>query len=125
MQTATGPDRTGVGASRGELGTGRGVALREGAAELIRAIGRLPGELLATEVAVGGRVLVDRATQIHSADDRGGAEVERIPHDVDEAIGVDLLGAERVDGERDGVRRPDRVRHLDLEPFRGARGYEV
>src|SRR6266540_4492997 len=106
MQTVTGPDRTRIGASRAALGTNLKAALPERAAELIRAVGRLPGELLAAEVAVGGRVLVDRASKIHVSDDRGRPEVECVPHDVYKAAGIDLLRPERVDRQRDRVGRP-------------------
>src|SRR5919201_4516087 len=101
------------------------MSLVERAAKLIRAIGRLPRELLATEVPVGGRVLVDRAAEIEVTDDRGRAEVERVPHHVDDATGIDVLGAEGVDGDRDGMRGPDRVRDLELEPVRGTGRDEV
>src|SRR4029453_9099394 len=106
MQTVTGPDRTRNGASRAALGTNREAALPERAAELIRAVGRLPGELLAAEMAVGGRVLVDRASKIHVPDDRGRPEVERVPDDVHEAAGVDLLRPERVTPPRARGGRP-------------------
>src|SRR5262245_50175162 len=121
-QTKIGPVRT---ASGGESGTVSWAASAEGAAELIRAIGRLPGELLATEVAVRGGVLVDRALQVQVADDRRRSEAEGLPHDLDELVRVHALCPERVDRERDRVRRADRVRDLDLEPLGGARGDEV
>src|SRR6185503_11460915 len=97
MQTVTGPDRTRGAVSLSARRTNRDDPLPERAAELIRAVGRLPGELLAAEVTVRRRVLVDRAAKIHLPDDRRRPEVERVPHDVHEVSRIDLLCPERVD----------------------------
>lgn len=44
------------------------------------AVGSLPGELgqFATKVAVGGRLLIDGATQIQRVDDGAGAQIEHL-----------------------------------------------
>src|SRR6266540_414034 len=99
--------------------------LVERAAELVGAVGRLPGELLAAEVTVGRRLLVDRPAEVELADDRGRPEVERVPHEADDPLRVDPLGAERVNGQRDGMGGADGVGHLELEPVGEARGHQV
>src|SRR4029450_13313226 len=90
--------------------------LVERAAELVCAVGRLPGELLAAEVSVSRRLLVDRPAEIELADDRGRPKVERVPHEVDDLLRVHPLGAESVDGERNRGRPGDRGGHGDLGP---------
>src|SRR5439155_10944741 len=82
MQTATGP----------ESASGA-----DGAPERVGAIRGLPGELLAPEMSVGGRLLVDRTSQIQIADDRRRAEVEDLPDGLLELDGIDLLGVGGVD----------------------------
>src|ERR671918_2522845 len=144
MQIATGPERMstersrvgGAGGRRSEsegraftppggLGAGASTALPERAAEIIRAIGRLPRELLPPEMAVRGGLAIDRSTKIEVADDRPRPEVERLPNNVDDANGVDLLGPEGVDRERHRMCRADRVRDLDLETVGQSRRDEV
>src|SRR5436190_24352461 len=98
MQTETGPERT-SGA--------------DGAPERVDAIGGLPRELLAAEVAVGGRLLVERARQIEVADDRRRPEIEQLPDRGPELLGVHLLRAGGVDHEGHRMCRPDRIRHLE------------
>ena len=59
---------------RGHAGRRR---LPDGAAEVVDAVGLLPGELLAAEVPVRGRLAVDRPARAEVADDRRRPEVER------------------------------------------------
>ena len=47
-------------------------------AEVVGAVGRLPGELLAPEVPVRGGLAVDRAGEVEVADDRRRPEVEHL-----------------------------------------------
>src|SRR3954471_20304762 len=110
MQTETGPART-SGA--------------DGASERVDAIGGLPGELLAAEVAVGRRLAVDRPREIQVADDRRRPEVEDLPHGLLDELGVDRRRAERLDHQRDRVGGADRVRDLELAPLREAGGDHV
>ena len=53
--------------------------LTDGAAEVVGAVGRLPGELLAPEVPVRGGLAIDRTGEVEVADDRGRPEVEHLP----------------------------------------------
>src|SRR4029078_12125771 len=85
MQTATGPART-SGA--------------DGASERVDAIGGLPRELLAAEMAVGRRLAVDRPREIEVADDRRRPEVEDVPNGLLDELGIDGRGAERLDHQR-------------------------
>src|ERR671934_2122447 len=111
MQTSTGPDRTrGDGAS----GSSLDATSADEPAEVIGAIRPLPGELLAPEVAVRGRLLVDRPRQVEVADDRRGPEVEDLPDRGEDPLGVGLLGAEGLQAHRGGGSGPDRVGDLEL-----------
>src|SRR5947199_163337 len=97
MQTATGPE------------SASGV---DGAPERVDAIRGLPGELLAPEMPVGGRLLVDRTSQIQVPDDRRRAEVEDLPDRRLELSGIHLFGPGAIDHQRHRMRRADRVRDL-------------
>src|SRR3954454_418827 len=103
MQTATGSART-SGA--------------DGAPERVDAIGGLPGELLAAEMAVGRRLAVDRAGEVEVADDRRRPEVEQLPHGLVDLLGIDRRCPERLDHERHGMRGADRIGDLQLAPLR-------
>src|SRR3982750_387395 len=107
MQTATGPART-SGA--------------DGASERVEGIGGPPGELLAGEVAVGRRLAVDRPREIEIADDRRRPEVEDLPYGLLDVLGIDRRRAERLDHQRDGVRRADRARAPQPAPLGQAAG---
>src|SRR5215472_14779268 len=66
-------------------------------------IGALPGEAVRrgpAEVAVGGRLAVDRAAQVKVAHDRAGTQVEVLADQLDDPLPGDLLGAERLDQQR-------------------------
>src|SRR6478735_9417660 len=98
-----------------------------GGLQLVGAVRVLPGELgeLATEVAVGRGLGVDRAEQVEVADDRGGAEVEYL-----EDGGLDLLvrddaGAEGLDEHADGRGLADGVRDLRLAAAGQSGGHDV
>src|SRR5205814_7254549 len=103
MQTATGP----------ESASGA-----DGAPERVDAIRGLPGELLASEMAVGGRLLVDRASQIQLADDRRRTEVGDLPDRGPQLDGIRLLGPGGIDHQRHRMRRADRIRDLQETPVR-------
>src|SRR5215831_16256031 len=77
---------------------GGGEVLLGGGLEGLGLVGLLPRELgvLAAEVTVGGRLLVDGAQEVELLDERAGAAVEVGAHDLGEAVLVDLAGAERV-----------------------------
>ena len=57
----------------GQAGSGGPGALLEGPAEVVGPVGLLPGEALAPEVPVGGRLAVDRPPQVEVPDDGGRA----------------------------------------------------
>src|SRR6266511_3059587 len=62
--------------------------LLEGAAKLVDPVGLFPGEALAPEVPVGGRLPVDGAPEVEVVDDRRRPEVEQVLHDSDQARGI-------------------------------------
>src|SRR5581483_3386544 len=70
-----------------------------GGAEGIGLIGPLPGEVVvvATEVAVGGGLLVDRPVELEVLAERTGPQVEVLAHELEDPGPADLLGAERLD----------------------------
>src|SRR5579862_1213385 len=84
---------------------------------LVRA---LPRELavVAAEVAVRRRLGVDRPPQVEVAEDRSGAQIEDLAHELLDPGDRDRLRAERLDEHRQGVRDADRVRNLDLAALR-------
>src|SRR6202050_2667691 len=98
-----------------------------GGAELVGAVGALPGEvrLGAAEVAVGRGLRVDRAEQVQRVDDGPRPQVEDLQHGVLDLLHRDLLGAETLDEQPDWHRLADRVRHLGLAPVGQARGDHV
>src|SRR6266704_2616333 len=59
--------------------------------QLLGLVGALPGEVgqLATEVAVGGGLRVDRPLEVEVADDGGRAQVERLADRLGDARWVD------------------------------------
>src|SRR6266540_3223864 len=117
-QTATGPLRS----WDGFVG---GAGLLGGPAEVVGAVGLLPGEALPPEVTVRRGLAIQRPAEIEVPDDRGGPEVEHVLHRGQDPLRRDLLGPEAVHGHRHGVRRPDGVRHLELEPVGQARRDDV
>src|SRR5215469_8105430 len=76
----------------------------DGAAQLLRAVGALPGEvgLGPAEVAVGGGLAVNGAQQVEAVDDRLRPEVEDPGDRVLDLLHRDLLGAEALHEEPDG-----------------------
>ena len=110
------------------LGVGRlGAAEAGGLAQRVSLVGLLPGEVvvLAAEVAVGRRLLVDRPVQVERLAERARAEVEVLVDQPRDLRAGDLLGAERLDHHRHRVRHADRVGHLHLAAVREARGHHV
>src|SRR5450755_3890048 len=87
-----------------------------GGPERLRAVRALPGEigLLAAEVAVGGRLGVDRPEQVEIADNRRRAEVEDAEDRVLDALDRHLLGAEALDEQADRLGLADRIGDLGL-----------
>src|SRR3990172_6957016 len=81
----------GRGAGRGRQGGG--------------AVGALPGqvEVRPAEVAVGGRLLVDRPAQVERRDDRARAEVEVLVDEAEDPLVGDAPRAERLDRDRERV----------------------
>src|SRR4051794_29843237 len=88
-----------------ELGDGLGRAEVGGGAQRLRLVGLLPGEVvvLTPEVAVGRRLLVDRPVQLEVLAERARAEIEEIVHELGDPRAADLLGAERLNHDRDRV----------------------
>src|SRR5947207_14023753 len=84
--------------------------------EVVELVGDLPGELLvaAAEVTVGGGALVDRPAQVEVADDGRRPEVEDVLDSLLDLGGIDGLGAERLDHDRDGPGHAEGVADLDL-----------
>jgi hypothetical protein len=76
----------------------------------------------ATEVTVGGRRAVDRATKVEVADDRCGTEVEHLFDGIGDCLGGDVLGAEGLDRDRDWAGNADRIGELQLTPLGKAGG---
>src|SRR5215471_13328767 len=98
-----------------------------GFAKGIRLVRLLPRELglVAAEVAVCGRLRVDRAAQIEVADDRARPQVEVLLDQRVDARDRDVLRAEALDVHREGPRDADRVRHLQLAAVGETRGDDV
>src|SRR3954447_5975086 len=91
-------------------------------------VGPLPGEAVAldaAEVTVGGGPLVDRPAQLKVAHDRTGAQVEVLVDQLGDPGLPDLLGAERLDQQRQRAGDADRVGDLDLGPVGQAGGDDV
>src|ERR671915_782744 len=115
--------RPGAGWHRGALGH----LEAGGGAEGVDAVGELPGEvgLLATEMPVSRRLLVDRAEQVEVADDGGRTQVEDPQDDLLDLLLGDLVGAEGLHEDADRVGLADRVRDLDLATVGEAGGDDV
>src|SRR5690349_2856925 len=93
---------------------GRGLRLARqagGLAQLGGLVGLLPREVvvLAPEVAVRGGLLVDRPVQLELLAEGAGAQVEVFADELGDPRAADLLGAERLDHDRDRVRDADGV----------------
>src|SRR5215208_4573031 len=84
---------------------------------LVRA---LPREVvvLAAEVAVGRGLLIDRAVQPEVVAEGAGPQVEVLAHELRDLRAADLLRAERLHHQRDGVRDADRIGDLHLAALR-------
>jgi hypothetical protein len=85
-------------------------------AQNVRLIRSLPGEVLvvAPEVSVSRRLLVDRLAQVQIPDNGAGAQVEVLADQLGDLLVIDLPRAERLHVDRERMRHPDRVCHLDL-----------
>src|SRR5437868_6830032 len=92
-----------------------------------RLIRLLPGEVvvLAAEVAVGRRLLVDRTVQVEVLAEGARPQVEVIVYERDDLRARDALGAEGVDHDRHRVSDADRVGQLDLALVSQAGGHHV
>src|SRR5437762_2643376 len=90
--------RPAAASRRRERETVRGTLLPQEAAQGVRLVGALPGELLlaAPEVAVGGRLLVDGAPEVQVLDDALGGEGEDLAHGLHQPGLLDLARAEGV-----------------------------
>src|SRR5690606_26907732 len=88
----------------------------DGAAQILDAVGALPGEgrQLAPEVPVGAGVTVDRAQQVEGVDDRGGPQVEDLADRGVDPLDGHRLGPERLDVQPHRVRLADRVGDVHL-----------
>src|SRR3979409_1202392 len=74
-------------------------------------VGALPREVvvLAAEVPVGSGLLVDRAVQVQRLAEGAGAQVEVLVDEREDLPAADLLGAEGLDHDRDGMGDADGV----------------
>src|SRR5436853_6867793 len=77
-----------------------------GVAQGGRLVGALPREVVvvAPEVAVGGRLLVDRPVQSQVVAERAGTQIEELVDQGEDLTATDLLGAERLDHDGHGMR---------------------
>src|SRR6185436_11357239 len=93
----------------------------------VRLVRALPGELflVAPEVPVGGRLLVDGAAQVQVFDDAFGGEGEDLAHGVDDLALLHLARALGVHHHGDGVGHADGVGDLQLEAVGQAGGHDV
>src|SRR5438309_41941 len=83
---------------------------RDAARPLPREVG-----VVSAEVTVRSSLPVDRTAEVEVADDRSRPEIEHLADRFLDLAGVDvLLGAVRLDLDRDRARDADRVRDLDL-----------
>ena len=65
-------------------------------------------------MSVRRRLTIDGTAQVEHLDDARRAEVERLLHERDDLLIVDLARTERVDHDGNGMRNADRIRKLDL-----------
>src|SRR3954447_18642746 len=84
--------------------------------QLGRLVRLLPCEVvvLPAEVAVGRSLLVDRTVQVEVVAEGARSQVEVVIYELNDLGARDLLVAEGLDHDRNGVGDPDRVRHLVL-----------
>src|SRR5712691_6131782 len=85
----------------------------------------LPWQVRPAEVAVRGRLPIDRAAQPEALDDRARSEVEVLLDELADGFVGDRARAEGLHVERDGVRTTDDVRELQLEAVRETRFDDV
>src|ERR1700681_2525722 len=80
-------------------------------AQCLDPVGQLPGhpQIVATEMPVGGRLLVDGPQELHVRDDRAGPQVEVAADQLEELGLRDRSGAKSLHGDRCRVGPPDRV----------------
>src|SRR6266487_4672579 len=119
---AEGPHRgPSVFLDRGGLGEARGSAKRVGL------VHTLPGEVavLAAEVAVGGRLGVDRADQVEVAKNGPRAQVKVLADERLDRRERNGLGSEAVDVEGERTGDADRIRDLQLAAVCQACGDDV
>src|SRR5690606_22859631 len=90
-----------------------------------RPVRLLPAELVAAEVAVRRRLLVDGAQEVEHLQDAVRTQVEVLVHGRDDLLLGHLVRAEGLDGDGGRLRDADRVRHLNLAAVREARGDDV
>src|SRR5579864_2580605 len=79
-------------------------------------VGCFPREvgIVASEVAVGGSLAVNRTTQLERLDDSLGRQLEVRPHQVRDNFGIDLVRAKRFNQNAHRLSDADRVRELQL-----------
>src|SRR5947209_16076257 len=80
-------------------------------AQRLRLIGALPREIVivAAEVAVGRGLLVDRAVELQVLPEGARAQIEVLGDELEDLPAADLLGTERLDHHRHGMRNADGV----------------
>ena len=108
-------------------GRDRGGGLAGRLAQRLDLVGLLPGDVrvVLAEVAVVGRLGIDRAQQVELLDDRRRLEAEHLAHDALEFLVAHHAGAERVDAHGNRVGIADGVGKLNLRARGQARGDDV
>ena len=88
-----------------------------GSAQRGSLIGGLPREVvvLAPEVPICSRLLVDRTVELQVLAKRAWAQVEVLADQLEDPGAADVFGAERLDHQRHGARHADRVGDLHLD----------
>jgi len=85
--------------------------------QLCRLVGPFPTEfgLITAEMAVAGRLLVDRSPEIERLNDSSGRQVEVFANQFGDFVLVDSPATERVDAHGDRIGNADGVCQLNLD----------
>src|SRR2546425_10988432 len=94
--------------------------------QLCRFVGPFPTEfgLITAEMAVAGRLLVDRSPEIERLNDSSGRQVEVFANQFGDFVLVDSPATERVDAHGDRIGNADGVCQLNLDSLGKTRRYE-
>src|ERR1700736_270965 len=106
---------TAARSARGRCGGQQGLGTRV-AGEVLGQVHVLPGQvqIVATKVAEGRHLAVDRTAQLEGADDPEGGEIDVFVKQLFDPRDGHTLGAERLDHHRDRLCHTDCVRDLDF-----------